>query len=293
MSNLLPSTAASDIISYVRGRCRLGSAPPNAVFQTPQMLIALNDINEWFYYWPLDNGGLAPWKFTRATRLYQPKNLTTLAADIAAGATNLTLADGTDFDSPSADAAAAYFRTSDGALAFFTYEGRAVNALSGVNPIDIPFTSGTEIRKCYTLPQDYGRPIRCMVNRREYKFTDTQFDDIPYAGYFSTKYLTSTSGYDNFYLILPLLIGTGITVTMHYVRRPTIISAETTKIDAKDGTARWAVIKKFEEFVWNHRGELDLAREAGQEADRLIRMYSSSQSSEDASSDQGPTFDLD
>lgn len=290
---ILPSTAAGDIISYVRSRCRLGTAPPNAIFQTTQMLVALHDINEWFLYWPMDNGNMAPWKFTRRQKLFAPKNLTTLAAGASAGDVSLSLTSGTDFDSPVSDAAGAYLKNTNGIFSFFTYEGRAAGVLSGVTPLDIDFDSGTEVRKLYTLPDDYGRPRILKVNGTPYKFLDSDFDDVPGAGSYFTKYLDSTNHYDHFYLVLPLLVGSGVSVKLHYVKRSTVINEITDNIDAPDGVARWATIKKFEAYCWFHRGEMELSLAAETEATRLMNIFAASQSGEDAGPDQGPTFDLD
>lgn len=293
MSNLLPSTQASDIISYVRSRCRLGSTPPNAIFQTTQMLVALNDINEWFNYWPIDHGSCAPWKYSRKEKLYLPKNATTLSVAAVAGDTTLTLTSGSDFDSPSSDAAGGYVTHSDWIHQFFTYESRSSNTLSGVSTIDIAIASGEDVHKIYTLPSDFGRPRICKVNGQEFKFSDSEASDLPSHGYFFTKYMVSTSGYDNFYLILPESVTAGTTAKMQYIKRPKIISAGTDKVDAPDGVARWGLIKKFESYCWFHRGESALAQEAAAEAENLLRSFSSSQSSEDANPDQGPSFALD
>ncbi len=293
MSNLLPSSLASDIILYVRGRVRLGSNPPSPVFQDTQMLVALNDINDWFYYWPLDNGDMAPWKFTRKEKIYLAKNLTTLNGPVAAGAISIDLTDGSDFDSPDTDAAAAFIRDNNWIFHFFTYEGRTTNNLSGVSTIDVDIATGMEVRKLFTLPSDYGRPRILKVNGREYKFVDSESDDVPNTGTYYTRFMTSANGYSNFYLVLPLLIGAGQTVKMHYVKRPTIIDELTDRVDAPDGVARWALIKKFEAFCWFHRGESELAAEADAAAEKFIKLFAAVQSGENASADQGPSFDLD
>lgn len=292
MSNILPSTAASDIISYVRSRCRLGTAPPNAIFQTTQMLVALNDINEWFYYWPMDNGDMAPWKFTRKEKSYLAKDNTTLNGAVSAGATSIILTSGSDFDSPSSDAAAGFIKDSNWIFHFFTYEGRSTHTLSGVSTIDVDLATALDVYKLYTLPSDYGRPITLKVNGRDYRFSDSDSDDIPPAGHYHTRFMTSSSGYTNFYLVLPLLLGDGNTVKMHYVRRPTIIDEGTDKIDAPNGIARNAIIAKFEAYCWEHRGETDMAALAEKKAEELIMQFAAVQSGENASPDKGPSFDF-
>lgn len=292
MSNHLPSTAASDIISYVRSRCRLGTNPPNAIFQTTQMLVALHDINDWFFHWPMDNGDMAPWKFTRKEKVFLAKNNTTLNGALSAGAISLILTSGTDFDSPSSDAAAAYVKDTNGIFHFFTYEGRATVTLSGINPIDVDLATGLDVQKLYTLPSDYGRPRTLKVNGGEYKFSDSDTDDVPPAGYYHTRFMTSSSGYSNFYLVLPLQIGEGVTVKMHYIKRPTVIATGTDKIDAPNGLARLAIISKFEAYCWEHRGEMDMAMAAEKKAEDAISQFAAVQSGENASPDKGPSFDF-
>ncbi len=80
---------------------------------------------------------------------------------------------------------------------------------------------------------------------------------------------------------------------MRYIKKPTTINDASSKIDAPNGIARWAVLKKFEAFVWFHRGEMELYASAEAEAERLIGAFADTQTGEDASPNQDPYFDLD
>ena len=256
------------------------------------MLVALNDINEWFNYWPIDHGSCAPWKYSRKRKLYVPKDLTTLSAQATAGDTSLSLTSGSDFDSPSSDAAGGYIKHSEWIFQFFTYESRSSDTLSVVSTIDITAASGSEVHKIYTLPSDFGRTRILKVNGRPYKFSDSEESDIPPFGMYFTTYMVSTNSYDNFYLILPEGVGSSTKVSLQYVKRPKIISADTDKVDAPDGVARWGLIKKFESYCWFHQGEMELHQKAEEDAENFLKSFASSQSNEDASPDQGPSFDL-
>lgn len=290
-----PTSLASDIIRYVRGRCRLGSNPPNAAFQTTQMLLALNDINEWFWYWPLDNGSMAPWKISRRRKAYTTIANTTLNGAVLANATSLILTSGTNFDSPEGvDVGAVYVKIKqNGVYLIVPYETKTSNTLSVCSGIDVALATGLSVYKLYATPSDYGRPIQMKVDGRPYDFCDNEFDDLPPQFNFMTHYLKSTNGFDKFFLALPDNMQSGRIVLLNYVKKPTKIDEDTDKVDAPDGVARWALLKKFESFVWTHRGEDRLALDANVEAERFIKQFAATQSGEDAGSNQDPTFDLD
>lgn len=292
MTLIQPSSTATNIISYVRSRCRLGTNPPNAAFQETQMLLALNDVNEWFWFWPTENS-LSPWKIARKRKLFTTIASTTLNGAVSANATSLILTSATDFDSPGGtDVGAGYVKNNQGIYILFNYETKSSNTLSSVSGIDVALTSGWTVFKHYPLPIDFDRPRQLKVDGQTYKFTDSEFDDIPPPGCYMTRYEKSTNGYDKFFLILPDNMQSDRTLQFNYVRKPTTISAGTHKVDAPDGVARWALIEKFKAYVWGERGETELAAIADQKAEKFIQQYAATKSNEDASENTDPTFDL-
>lgn len=292
MTLVQPSSQASDIISYIRSRCRIGQSPPNAALQTTQMRLALNDVNEWFWFWPTMND-LAPWKISRKRKLFTTVASTTLNGAVSANATSLILTSASDFDDPaSADVGAGYVKNNEGIYVLFNYETKSSNTLSNVSGIDVALTTGWSVYKFPPLPTDYDRPRQLKVDGQRYRFTDAEFDDLPPPGYYMTHYEKSTNGYDKFFLVLPDNMQSDRTVQFNYIRKPTTISSDTSKIDAPDGIARWAVLEKFAAYVWGIRGEEDLAQTANAKAEDFIQQYAASKSNEDASENSDPTFDL-
>lgn len=285
---------ASEVITAVRGRTRIGLNPPNAALQSAELWRVLNSVNEWFVYWCLDKEGVQPLKRFRKHQLVKTKANTALAAAVASGANSLTLDSGTDFGSPTvASPLAAVIKNSDAAYQFFTYESRATITLSELATLSTDFEDGDEVHKLYELNDDYGQPRTLSANnQRPYIYLDGEFETMPPSGCFHIKLLESKTGLLRPFIVLPESISTGITFTFVYIKRPKDIVDGTSTLDARAGLEREAILEKMAEYVWNVRGEDGLENAAKAKADEIMSMIHSKEAQYDASADQGPRFDM-
>lgn len=285
---------ASEVITAVRGRTRLGIRPPNAVLQDEEMFRVLNSVNEWFVYWALDKEGVQPLKRFRRQMLIKPKVHTTLDAIAAAGANTLELTDGDDFGSPSSSSPlGAVIKNSDGAYEFITYESRSGDDISELATLSTNFEIGDEVHLLYGLNENFGQPRTLSANnQRPFIYRDGEFDNMPPPGHYHIKWLESKSGILRPFIVLPDDISAGLTFTLFYIKRPKEVSAGTSKLDALAGLEREAILEKMSEYVWNVRGESDLEQKARLKADEWMSMLHSKEAQFDASPDQGPLFDM-
>jgi len=290
-----PSSKASEIITYAKGRTRQGSKSPSAALGDTQLYIALNDINEWFCYWVFDpdNGGLSPFFFLRDEQLIVSKAATTLNGAIDKAATSIALTSGSDFDS---DASASepggmWIKDSDGHFDYITYEALTTNDITVASRVDIAHLDDEKCQKIYRLNANFGRPRVLKLSRtKNLIWIDSEFEDIPPPGFFHTKHLISSSGTHQMYIVLPEFTDER-TYKLYYVKKPATITGADDRVDAPDGLGRRAVVYMLMAYIWETRGESDKAIEFEKKAIRDMRTFASSQSSIDSSLVQGPLTD--
>lgn len=302
MSFTPPTSQASTIVAHAKARTRQGASSPAAAFGETVLYEALHDINEWFCYWTFnpENGGIMPFSFLRREKLFSAQSETALNGAVAAGADSLVVDDGTIFSSPepsSSEPGGLWIDNGEGDYDFITFEERSTHTLSSLTTVDIAHADAEVVGKIYLLPSDYGRPRVLKLSESQHlDWIDGEFESIPPAGYFHTKYLTSQAlaltGSGSNFLVLPRGLGEE-TLTLYYVKKPNTIANGNSYVDAPNGVARWAMIYKLMEYIFDTRGEDELADRAARKAEQKMKHFASMQSTVDVSPIQGAQFDYD
>lgn len=301
MTFVPPSSQASVIVAAAKSRARQGSQSPSAAFDDTQLYIALNDINEWFCYWTFEpqQSGMMPFQFLRRETLFSSKAGTTLDGAIAAGANALSLASAASFtETPSTtEPQGLYIKNGEGHYDFVTFEARTGVAVSELATVDIAHSDDEQVEKIYPLPTNYGRPRTLKLSESQHlTWLDSEFEGVPPPGYFHTRFLPSktlaaqSSG--KLFLVLPEGIQEH-TMTLYYVKKPNTIVDGNSYTDAPNGIARWAMIYKLMEYIWDTRGEDQKAEKFKREANEKMKHFAATQTTVDVSPIQGPIFDRD
>lgn len=185
----------------------------------------VNDLHKQFFDEYLKSYGNYP-AYMKKEKGYTAASSTALAADVAAGATSLTVDSSSALDT---SGAAVIYKNSQ--YDIFTHTGNSGGTVSGIpasgtGTIDFSHEEDEEVSKLYALPSDFGR-MRIEKERGEgVRVNGSPFfqtPDMPSSGHYSLW-----QG-ESWYLWMPR--GQSGDILVAYDKKPTTLSATTTEID--------------------------------------------------------------
>ena len=295
MSEVIVSSQSGDILTYVRGRCRVGSNPVSAALQDTQMRQHLTDLNKQFVSITNKNSQYPP-EFLRRETIFLSKDKTNLNGAISAGDDSVIVDSVSDFFDPGTTTIGGFYIKRSNAsydYASYTTYASGTNTLSGLNNIDVDHLDDEGLHKIYELPTDFGKSMAFLVDNTPYKRLPPTYSQVPWPWHFTTILMENTAAtIRRTFLVLPEDIGEK-DCTLYYRKQATAITADTDKVDTPDGNSRLWIINKMMAYCWRNRGETDLAIDSDNEAEAALKLYLADLAESDDEIDKGPMFDTD